>query len=153
MTIRAGNRAIRLYVQANWSSPVPMGYPGHPFTVAAPSIRMTIQTGARNQGSIGRVQNQVHQIGNVHFQIFTEGGIGTDEADGLCDTLIDLFHGKVLDADGAVVTSQSQTPVVRFSPPELGQSKHPYIAARVELDDAPYLQTNLICPYVRYELR
>ena len=151
MTIRAGRRAIIRYMKAQWVSAVPMGYPNRPFKVVAPSIRMTITTGARRQGSIGRVKNQIHQIGLLTFQVFTEGGMGTDEEDGLCDDLIDLFHGKVLDVDGVIVTTSSQTPVIRFSPPELGDDAHPYIASQTI--GTPFMQTNLIAPFVRYELR
>jgi hypothetical protein len=151
MSLQTGRKAIETYVEAQWANGVPMGMDGHPFTVAAPSVRMTITEGMTRQGSIGRVVNTVNQIGLVTFQIFTAGGTGSDEWRGYAQTLLDLFHGRTLDAAGAVVTSGAQTPLVRFSPPELGDAAHPYIAAQI--DGAPHHQSNIICPFVRYELR
>ena len=151
MSLTSGRTAIEAYLQAQWVSAVPMGMDGHAFTVAAPSIRMTITEGAVLQGSIGRTLNQVHQIGLVTFQIFTAGGTGSEEWRGLADTLMDLFHGKTLDAAGAVVTTQAQTALVRFSPPELGNGAHPYISAMIE--DPPYQMVNVMVPCIRYELR
>lgn len=151
MSLQTGRRAIEVYTAANWTDPAPIGFDGHPFAVSAPSIRMSITEGAVRQSSIGKVTNTVHQIGLVTFQIFVDGGKGSNEWRGLADTLIGLFHNKVIDADGALVTSGAQTALVRFSPPELGEGQHPYIAGQFE--EPPYYQVNLICPFVRYELR
>lgn len=150
MSLQSGRAAIEAYIIANWTD-TPMGLDGHAFEVTAPSIRMTITEGRVYQGSIGRVLNEVHQVGIVTFQIFTAGGMGSAEWRGYAQTLMDLFHNVTLDAAGAVVTSGAQTPLVRFSPPKDGGDDHPYIAA--DLDTVPFRQTNVICGFVRYELR
>ena len=151
MTLQSGRVAIAKYLEATWASPVPMGVDGFAFAVVAPSIRPTITEGDVRQSSIGRSVNVVYQIGLVTFQIFTAGGTGSGEWRGYADTLIGLFHNKVLDATGSIVTSGAQTPLVRFSPPELGGSAHPYVGS--DTDGTPFRQTNIICPFVRYELR
>ena len=151
MSLEAGRTAIERYFQANWVYSEPLGMDGHPFTASAGSVRLTIKDGARMQGTIGRVQNVVNRIGTLTAQIFTAGGIGSSSWRIIGDRVIDLTHNITIDASGAVVTSASQTALVRFSPPELGDAAHPYIAA--DIDEAPFRQTNIICPFVVYELR
>ena len=103
------------------------------------------------QGSIGRTANVINNIGVVTVTIYTDAAQGSASWRRYAETLETLFFGKTIDAAGAVVTSGAQTPLVRFSPPELGDAKHPYIGATFV--DAPFRRTNLIAPFVRYELR
>ena len=116
----------------------------------APFVRLTIQNGRVNQGSIGAYPlNLLHNIGAVMFSIWTAGGTGSAEANGYAETILSLFRYKTLDSAGAVVTSQAQAALIRFSPPELGFNGHPYISGRS--DDPPHLMTTVTAPFVRYE--
>jgi len=148
MSLDTGRAAIETYLNANWTAS-PIGFDDQPFTPTAPSVQLTITDGARMQGSVGQVTNVVNNIGVATITIYTDAAQGSSEWRGYAQALIDLFHNKTLDAAGAVVTSGAQTPLVRFSPPELGDNAHPYIGATFK--DAPFRRTNIVCPFVRYE--
>ena len=149
MSLETGRIAIETYWKANWTA-TPTGYSGHPFKPVAGSVRLNINNGATLQGSIGRVQNSIYTVGLLTVSIFTDGQLGDAAWTGYAQSVLDLFHGKALDASGAVVTSGAQVPLIRFSPPELGNNAHPYIGPVTK--DAPFNMTNVICPFVRYEL-
>lgn len=150
MSMATGRVAIETYLGANWTATV-IGYDGQPFAPVADSLRLTIMDGATRQGSIGRVTNSVYSVGTVTLSLFTDGTKGSIAWRAYADTLLGLFHNITLDAAGAVIASQSQTPLVRFSPPEMGQDSHPYIGANIK--DPPFNMVNIIAPFVRYELR
>jgi hypothetical protein len=49
-----------------------------------------------------------------------------------------------------LITDSADT-FIRFSPPELSDNRHPYIAA--SFPDAPFHKTNVIAPFVRHSYR
>lgn len=151
MSLDTERAAIETYLATNWTA-TPIGFDGWPFTPTADSVQLTIADGAVRQSSIGRTVNVVYQIGLATLTIYTDAALGSSSWRGHAFALQTLFHGKTLDASGGIVTSGAQTPLVRFSPPELGDdSRHPYIGA--SFVNAPFRRTNIICPFVRYELR
>lgn len=150
-------RAIESYFAAQWADQAPViwdGQGGEPATdsegVPLDSVRLTIQSGAVLQGSIGRDQNRMDHVGMVTVAIYTAGGAGSAAWRGYAETITDLFHGITLDPAGAPIT-QTADAFVRFSPPQLGERRHPYIAA--SFADAPFHITNVIAPFVRYSLK
>jgi len=149
MTLDTERAAIEAYFIANWTDTA-YGLDGHPFEPVAPCVQLFIKDGAVFQGSIGRVQNTLHNIGLLTLVLYTDGALGSSAWRGYAESLQSLFRGKTLDAAGAVVTSQAQTSLVRFSPP-LESNNHPYIGA--EFIDAPFHRTNIICPFIRYSLQ
>ena len=151
MSLVAAPEAIRRYFAAHWTYDVPLGQDGHPFTAIHRSVRLTILMGKRPQLTIGRVQNVVGQIGTLTGQVYTDGGKGASASRVIGKWLIDLTHNITLDATGAVVTTASQTALVRFSPPEMGDNPHPYVSS--DEDGVPFRQTNIVCPFIAYELR
>jgi len=141
--------AIESYVAANWTA-TPVGYDGQSFTPVSNSIRLTITSGATRQGSIGRTLNRIDHIGMATFQIITDGGKGSAEWRGYAETLMDLFFEKTLSSAGVPITSHADA-FLRFSPPEMGDNRHPYIAA--DFPDPPFHLTNVIAPFTRYAYR
>jgi hypothetical protein len=150
MSLDSQRAAIETYLSNNWTD-TPIGFDGWPFTPAADSIQLSIVDGAVMQKSIGRSQNVFANVAVATLTIYTDAALGSASWRGYAQALKTLFHGKTLDAAGAIVTSGAQTPLVRFSPPELGDNRHPYNGA--SLVDAPFRRTNIICPFIGYELR
>lgn len=148
MSLQTERIAIETYFFANWTA-TPYGLDGQPFTPAINTVQMFIADGAVMQASIGRTLNTYNNLGLVTFVVYTDGALGSSAWRGYAETLINLFLGKTLDATGALVTGSGQTPLVRFSPPELGDNRQPYIGP-VTLE-APLRRTNVIVPFVRYE--
>ncbi|TXH18075.1 MAG: hypothetical protein E6R03_02755 [Hyphomicrobiaceae bacterium] len=148
MSYSTERAAIAAYFNANWVGAI--GHDAHDFTPAAGSIMLTIASGAVLQGSIGRTANRIDHIGTLTVSIFTEGGTGSDVWRKLADTLQGLLFDKRLTTAGALATTPGST-FIRFSPPELGENRHPYIGASFPVP--PLHQTNLIAPFVRYEFR
>lgn len=149
--------AIETYFQTQWGTTTPWAGDGQKFEPPVdakdrpiPSVRLTITSGATRQGSIGRTVNRIDHLGLATFQIMTEGGEGSAAWRGYAETLMGLFFEKTLSTTGAVITSHSEA-FLRFSPPELGDNRHPYIAA--DFPDPPFHLTNVICPFVRYSHR
>nr|WP_309504285.1 hypothetical protein [uncultured Roseovarius sp.] len=136
-------KAIESYFKSNWSA-TSIGYDGHPFTPEINTIRLTINSGARLQGSIGRMANRIDNVGTLVVSIYTEGGRGSSGWRGYAETLITLLHGKTLDTSGVPITATADA-FLRFSP----NDQHPYISA--SFPDAPFLITNITAPFVRYE--
>lgn len=149
-SLDAGRIAIETYVLASWTA-TPLGLDGQPFTVTAPSVRMTIIDGAAMQYSIGSTINLIANMGMLAIQLFTDGSLGSSSWRTYAESLLTLFHGKTLDATGALVTAPSQVTLVRFSPPEAGANCHPYIANVTP--GTPFRMTNINCPFVRYQRR
>jgi hypothetical protein len=142
--------AIEAYFTSQWGSTTPWGRDGQKFEPVANSVRLTITSGAVRQGSIGRTANRIDHLGLATFQIITEGGKGSAAWRGYAETIMGLFFEKTLSSAGAVITSGADA-FVRFSPPELGDNRHPYIAA--DFADPPFHLTNVICPFCRYAFR
>lgn len=159
MSLQTERIAIETYFAAQWGVTTPYildGHPGEPSPSkpVQPCVRLTITDGAVLQGSIGRAAagaNVLHNIGLVTFQLFTNAALGSSSWRGYAQTLLEMFHNKTLDGTGALFIGGAQTPVVRFSPPELGNGKHPYIGA--QMIDVPFRMTNVIAPFLRYEIR
>jgi hypothetical protein len=150
MSLDTERAAIETYLSNNWTD-TSIGFDGWPFTPTADSVQLSITDGAVMQQSIGRTQNLFVNVGVATLTIYTDAAQGSASWRGYAQSIKTLFHGKTLDADGAIVTSGAQTPLVRFSPPELGDNRHPYNGA--SFVDAPFRRTNIICPFVCYELR
>ncbi|MEB3419904.1 phage tail terminator-like protein [Salipiger marinus] len=150
MTYQLERAAIEAYFRAQWGSTTPIGFDGHTFTPVNNSVRLTITSGATRQGSIGRTANRIDHLGLATLQIITEGGKGSAAWRGYAETIMGLFFEKTLTSTGAVITSGADA-FVRFSPPELGENRHPYIAA--DFPDPPFHLTNVIAPFVRYAFR
>ena len=154
MTIETGRQAIETYWKANWTATPTIGYGGLPSAVTTDCVRLTIRHGralTRSLSRAGGTQNLIAYICTLTAQIFTDGAAGDVVPNGYAETILGLFHSKTLDAAGALITSPAQVPLVRFSPPELAGSENPYIGAQIE--SPPYRQTNVIIPFIRYEVR
>ncbi len=150
--------AIQNYFVAQWGSTTPFGADGQHFSTFEEDgetprfnlVRLTITSGAVQQGSIGRTLNRIDHIGLATFQIITEGGKGSAAWRGYAETIMGLFFEKTLTSAGALITSSADT-FIRFSPPELGANRHPYIAA--DFADPPFHLTNVIAPFIRHSYR
>ena len=116
------------------------------------SARLTIQSGQRFQGSIGRTQNRIDNVGIVTVSIYTDGDLGSSGWRGHAQAAIDVFHGKTIGQDGQVITNTADA-FVRFSPVSArGQNEqHPYVSASNK--QTPFQITNVIAPFVRYEFK
>lgn len=150
MSYDTGRAAIEAYFISQWTA-TPFGLDGHPFEPSAGSVRLSITEGQTLQGSIGRTSNVINHVGVLTVQIYAQGGVGSSAWRGHAETLMGLFFAKALDADGVEVTDPAQTTLVRFSPPELGDNRHPYIGT--VLQEAPYVVVSVLCPFIRYETR
>lgn len=158
MSYQTERSAIETYFVAQWGVTTPIGLDAQKFSTfdtdgVTPRfnlVRLTITSGATRQGSIGRTLNRIDHLGLATFQIITEGGKGSAAWRGYAETIMGLFFEKTLTSAGVVITTHADA-FLRFSPPELGDNRHPYIAA--DFPDPPFHLTNVICPFVRYELR
>ena len=150
MSYELERASIERYFAAQWSAQTPVIWDGQGGEPTENSVRLTIQSGAVLQGSIGRDQNRMDHVGMVTVTIYTAGGAGSNAWRGYAETITDLFHGVTLDTAGVPIT-QTADAFVRFSPPQLGDRRHPYIAA--SFPDAPFHITNVISPFVRYGLK
>ena len=82
----------------------------HRNTRTSPSIEMVIRNGQAKQMSVGAPgSNLVRYVGIVIFSIFTEGGKGDAEANGIADTIMDVYRNQVL----ATVHTKIPYPVAR----------------------------------------
>lgn len=150
MSLQAGSRAIAMYFREAWVSAIPVYPDGWAFETVAPSVLLTVKEGAYLQNSVGRVSNVFHQVGTLICSIYTDGGAGSSTWRAIADDLVNIVFAKSLDVDGELLAG-SATPLIRFSAPELGEMRLPYIGA--DTDGVPFRQTNLICPFIRYDLR
>lgn len=150
MTYALERSALTTFFTAQWADAAPVILDGHSGTPTDNSLRMTIQSGAAIQGSIGRMSNRINNVGMITFQIYTTGGKGSGLWRGHTDTLSDIFFEKAIDSAGALITAATQT-FIRFSPPELGDNRHPYVGATTTT--APFTQTNFNVPFIRYTYR
>lgn len=150
MSYQTERAAIEAYFIAQWAAATPLGLDGHKFTPVNNSVRLTIQSGAVLQGSIGRTANRIDHVGMLTVTIYTEGGKGSAAWRGYAETIMGFLFETTIDNAGAVITATADA-FVRFSPPELSDNRHPYIAA--SFADAPFHVTNIIAPFVRYEYR
>lgn len=142
--------AIETYFKTQWTDATPIGFDGQKFDPVINSICLTITSGATRQGSIGRTANRIDHVGLATFQIITEGGKGSVKWRPLAETIQGIFFETTIDQNGAVITDTADA-FVRFSPPQLGDNRHPYIAA--SFPDPPFHRTNVIAPFVRYSYR
>lgn len=152
MTLDAERIAIETFFEAQWADRLPWEPDGQPFTPAVGVARLTIQSGQRFQGSIGRIQNRIDNVGIVTVSIFTDPQKGSSEWRPHADAVIDIFHDALIDTDGAQIT-QSADAFVRFSPvSDRGSNEqHPYVSASFK--QTPHQITNVIAPFIRYEYR
>jgi len=150
MSYELERASIERYFAAQWSAQTPVIWDGQGGEPSTNSVRLTIQSGAVLQGSIGRDQNRMDHVGMVTVTIYTTGGAGSNAWRGYAETITDIFHGVTLDTAGIPIT-QTADAFVRFSSPQLGDRRHPYIAA--SFADAPFHITNVIAPFVRYSLK
>lgn len=150
MTLQQERAAIETYFAAQWAAATPLGMDAHPFTPINNSVRLTINSGATVQGSIGRTANVIENIGTLTATIYTEGGKGSAAWRGYAETIIGFLHEKSLTTAGIIATTTAGV-FVRFSPPQLGDNRHPYIGA--SFADPPFHIVNVIAPFVRYETR
>ena len=150
MTYALERSAITAYFVAQWAGATPLGLDGHKFTPVYNSVRLTIQSGRAMQGSVGKAPNSIWYLGMVTATVFTEGGLGSAAWRGYAETIQTMLFEKTIDNAGALITTMAAS-FVRFSPPQLGDGRHPYIGA--DFDDAPFHLTNIIAPFVRYGLR
>lgn len=69
----------------------------HKNSRTSPSIEMIIRNGQAKQMSIGAPgSNLIRYVGIVIFSIFTEGGKGDAEANGIADTIMDVYRNQDL---------------------------------------------------------
>lgn len=140
-------RAIEAYFTAQWGVTTPIGYDGQTFTPEADNVLLTIHSGAVLQGSIGRDANRKDHMGNLTVSIYTDGDKGSVAWRPYAETIIGFLMDKTLDNAGAVITDPADA-FLRFSPPTRAGFQHPYISASFKT--APFTQTNIIAPFVRY---
>lgn len=138
--------AIEGYIAANWGGA--LGFDAHAFTPAIGSLLLTINSGAVLQGSIGRTANVIEHVGTLVLSYHSEGGKGSEAWRGAAETLTDLLFEKSLTTAGIIAGADV---FIRFSPPQLGDARHPYISANY--DATPFRVTNLTAPFIRYETR
>ena len=150
MTYQSEREASEAFFATQWASRTPFGYDGHNFTPQADSVRLTIQSGAVLQGSIGRVANRIDHVGVLIATIFTEGGKGSAAWRGHADVMMGFLRDATIDSGGDLITTTADA-FVRFSPPEIpSQNRHPYVSA--SFAEAPFHVTNITAPFVRYSL-
>lgn len=148
MTYQTERSAIEAYFAANWIGAI--GYDAQEFTPSNGSIRLTINSGAVMQGSVGRTLNRINHIGTLVVSIYTNGGAGSVAWRTIAETVQNMLFQKRLTTAGVLATTPGST-FIRFSPPELSPNEHPYISA--SFADAPFHIANLTAPFVRYENR
>lgn len=146
MTYQTERSAIETYIAANWGGPI--GFDAQAFTPTAGSLLVTINSGAVLQGSIGRTANVIEHVGTLVLTYYSDGGKGSAAWRGVAETLTDLLFEKSLTTAGIIAGADV---FVRFSPPQLGDARHPYISA--SFAETPFHITNLTAPFVRYETR
>ena len=152
MSYQTGRRTIETYTLNNWDVQIPIGFDRQTFTPIHRSVMMEIMEGELFQGSIGAPgANSVYHAGVLQFTVYVSGGRGSDEWRAIADMITDLFFGITLDTDGLPIASPSQVAHVRFSPPEMGDSRHPKLASQAM--EPPFLTAVIQCPFVRYERR
>lgn len=94
-----------------------------------PAISLTILTGEAVQASIGVPDSNISRnAGIAIFQIYTEGGKGSVEANGLLDQIADMYRNEKLG------TIRCKIPYPRNPDPE-----------------EPYYKLNVVVPYERDE--
>ena len=150
MTFQLERSAIEAYFIAGWNEATPIIQDGHGGEPTNNSVRLTISSGRALQASIGRIANRIDHIGMITVTIYTAGGKGSAAWRGYAETVMGLFFEKTIDDAGALITATADA-FVRFSPPQLGNNAHPYIAA--SFADAPFYITNVIAPFARYSYR
>ena len=148
MTLDAGRKAIEVYFKDSWTATA-YALDGEPCEPVAPFVQLVIKDGSVMQGSIGRAQNTLHNVGILTLVVYTDALLRSSAWRGYAQDLMDLFRGKTLDENGNILTTQAQEALVRFSPPQ--DNSHPYIGA--EFIDGPLHRTNVICPFLRYSLQ
>ncbi len=147
MSYSQERQALETYIQANWAGPI--GFDAQGFTPIAGALLVTINSGSVIQGGIGNAgSNVIFNVGTLVLTIYTDGGKGSAAWREKAETLTGLLFEKALTTAGVLAGSD---PFIRFSPPQLGDARHPYISANFA---APPLHvTNLTAPFVRYDFR
>lgn len=151
MTLQKERQAIEAYFIGQWAAATPVIPDGQIGEPVADSVRLTIQSGARLQGTIGRSQNVIWNMGMLTATIYTSGDAGSAAWRGYAETIIGFLHGVTLDDAGTPITAVADA-FLRFSPvgPNGREEQHPYLAASFK--DAPFHITNVIAPFARYSL-
>lgn len=152
MTLEAERIAIETYFTAAWADRLPWGRDGQSFKPDINTARLTIQTGQRFQGSIGRTLNRIDNIGIVIVTIYTDAQEGSSEWRPYAQAALDIFHGKTIGQDGTIITATADA-FIRFSPvnPNGREEQHPYISGSNK--QAPFWITNITAPFARYEFK
>lgn len=147
MSYQLERKAIEAFFIAQWAGATPLGMDGQTFKPVNNSLRLTINSGAVLQGSIGRTANRKDHIGTLIATIYTDGDLGSSAWRGYAETIINFLTEATIDNAGAAITA-TEDAFVRFSPPQMGEGRHPYISASFK--DAPFHITNITAPFVRY---
>ena len=146
MTYALERSAITNYFMAQWAGATPVGLDGQKFTPVYNSVRLTIQSGRAMQGSVGKSPNSILYLGMATVTIYTEGGLGSAAWRGYAETIQTMLFEKTIDSAGVLITTMADS-FVRFSPPQLSDGQHPYVAA--DFDDPPFHLTNIIARNAR----
>lgn len=140
-------KAIETYFTTQWGDATPVGPDGQSFEPIADSVRLTINSGAVFQGSIGRMANRKDHVGTLVISIYTEGNLGSSAWRPYADTIIDFLTEKTL-TDAGIIATTTAGAFLRFSPPQIAPNEHPYISASFK--SAPFHITNITAPFIRY---
>jgi len=142
--------SIETYFAAKWGLKTPLYFDGQGSEPVINSVRLTINSGARLQGSIGRQKNRIDHIGTLVVSIYTDGEKGSAGWRPLADQVIGYLHEVTLDVNGSPITATADA-FLRFSPvgPNGRAQQHPYISASFK--DMPFHITNVTAPFARYE--
>ena len=105
MTLDLERQQIEARYKANAIVGVEVAYDGFPLKLVdpttelpnLPAIRLTINSGRRDQVSIGAPSaNITRNAGIATFEIYTEGGQGTVEVNGIANAIMDIFRNQNL---------------------------------------------------------
>ena len=123
MTYQTERIAIERYFATQWSNATPLGFDAQSFKPTAPSVLLTINSGAVMQGSIGRTANVIEHMGTLTVSLYTDGGKGSAAWRTLAETVMGILFNVRLTATGVVASGANC--FVRFSPPQASPAEHP----------------------------
>ncbi len=151
MTLDAERKVVETFFRSQWGTTTKIGFDAQTFTPEADSVQLTINPGARLQGTMGRTRNRIDNIGTLVVAIYTDGAKGSSAWRKHAETIINFLHGVTLDSQGVAITSHEDA-FLRFSPTGIngGSPQHPYVSASFK--DAPFTITNITAPFTRYSL-
>ena len=77
---------------------VAFGYDKQPFEIVAPAVQLTIRSGTAFQASLGSPGTNLSRTpGLAFFKVWTEGGKGSVEGNGIAETIMTLYRNKKLE--------------------------------------------------------